>query len=99
MKQIFTILIFAFSINALCKSQSLNKVDKVVTNEPIYYLDEIRISSEEVQNLNPNDLAAIEVFKDSTAIKNLGNEGKNGVIYINHKICPRKIYGILKIKI
>jgi len=92
MKRNLVILIFTFSINVLCSSQSLNNVNKFVTIEPIYFLDEVRINSEDVQKINPNDLAAIEVLKDSTAINKLGNEGKNGVIYITTITFAREKY-------
>ena len=82
MKRNFAILIFTLSINILCTSQSPNNVDKAAKFEQIIFLDEIRISNEDLRKINPHDLAAIEVLKDSTATKNLGNEGKNGVFYI-----------------
>lgn len=82
MKRYFSAILITLSINVLCYSQSFNNVDTVAIIEPIYFLDEARINSKDVIKINPKDLAAIEVLRDSTAIKTLGNEGKNGAIYI-----------------
>jgi len=62
-------------------SQAVDSSNKT-SLDPIIFLDEVQISNEDMQKIDPNDLAAIEVLKDSSAIKALGEEGKNGVIYI-----------------
>jgi hypothetical protein len=92
MIRILITLIFALSINLLSSAQTKDSIDKVLTIEPILFLDEVRISSEDMQKINPNDLAAIEVLKDSSAIKRLGDEGKNGVIYITTLTHAREKY-------
>ena len=70
------------SLNSLSFTQSINRIDTIVTIEPLFFLDENRISSSDMQKINPNDIAAIEVLKDTSALKIFGKEGKNGAIYI-----------------
>jgi hypothetical protein len=82
MKRNLLIILFALGINFLGISQVIDTSFNSIPVDPIYFLDEVRISSEDIQKVNPNDLAAIEVLKDSSAISVLGEEGKNGVIYI-----------------
>lgn len=53
------------------------------SNEPVIYLDGVKIKN--LENINPNDIESIEVLKDKTAISIYGTEGKNGVILITSK--------------
>jgi hypothetical protein len=77
-----------------CYSLSHKPVDifKESENEPIYFLDKVKVNTGVLDLYNPNDIAMIEVFKDTSAIKLVGNEGKNGVIYITTKAYARKKY-------
>jgi hypothetical protein len=50
------------------------------------------VKSDVLPSINPNDIAAVVVYKDTTAIKILGNDGKNGVIYITTIEHARKKY-------
>ncbi|KAA5538730.1 hypothetical protein [Adhaeribacter rhizoryzae] len=54
-------------------------------NEPIFFLDSIRVNRGVLTSYEPTEIASITVFKDTTAIRILGPEGKNGVIYIYTK--------------
>jgi len=56
------------------------KVFQEPSTEPLYFLDNIKVKKGVLEWLNPNNIAMVEVFKDTTAIKMVGNEGKNGVI-------------------
>lgn len=68
------------------------KVFQEPSTEPLYFLDNIKVKKGVLEWLNPNNIAMVEVFKDTTAIKMVGNEGKNGVIYITTKEYARKKY-------
>jgi hypothetical protein len=58
--------------------------------EPIMFLDGIR--THDLNSINPKDLAAVRVYKDTSAIKIIGEEGKNGLIYIFTKVYAREKY-------
>ena len=52
-------------------------------DEPMYFLDSIRINQGVLQNYKPSEIAFISVLnKDATAIKMAGAEAKNGLVYI-----------------
>lgn len=68
------------------------EIFKEPSNEPIYYLDNIKVNKGVLSFYSPNEIAAVEVLKDSSAIKNEGEKGKNGVIYITTKAHARDTY-------
>lgn len=51
-------------------------------NEPIYIIDGIQGS---INNLNPNDIASIDVLKDASSTAIYGSQGANGVIIVTTK--------------
>ncbi|MCF0052109.1 TonB-dependent receptor [Dyadobacter sp. LJ53] len=55
------------------------------SNEPLYVIDGIPLSASEVNAINPNDVASVEVLKDASATAIYGSRGANGVILINYK--------------
>jgi hypothetical protein len=54
-------------------------------NEPVFFLDSIRVNRGVATSYQPAEIASITVLKGATGIKILGPEGKNGVIYIYTK--------------
>jgi len=61
-------------------------------NDPIFYLDSIKVNKGVLSLYDENDIAFIQVFKEDNAIKIAGNEGKNGVIFIYTKDYARQKY-------
>jgi TonB-dependent starch-binding outer membrane protein SusC len=61
------------------------------SNDPLYVVDGIPIvsalgvSSFSVNDINPNDIASIEVLKDASATAIYGSRGANGVVIITTK--------------
>lgn len=55
------------------------------TNEPLYVVDGIALTSFNLQDLNPNDIESIDVQKDASATAIYGSRGANGVILITTK--------------
>ncbi|MBV4356153.1 M56 family metallopeptidase [Pinibacter aurantiacus] len=53
------------------------------TNSPLYILDGKEVK--DIENINPNDIESITVWKDAHAIEKYGDKGKNGVIDIKTK--------------
>jgi len=52
---------------------------------PLFFLDGKKITKEEMSQLNPNNIASMNVLKDKAALDKYGAEGKNGVIEITAK--------------
>lgn len=67
-------------------------VFKEPDKEPIFFLDSIRVNRGVLPSYEPTEIAFITVFKDTTAIRIIGPEGKNGVIYIFTKDFARNKY-------
>ena len=54
------------------------------SNDPLYVLDGIPLSGG-LQDINPNDIASMEVLKDASATAIYGSRGANGVVLITTK--------------
>ena len=65
---------------------------KKTIHQPLYLVDSIVVTPAELNAINPNDIAAIDVYKDSSAFRLAGERGKNGLIYIETKKFARKKY-------
>jgi hypothetical protein len=55
-------------------------------------MDSVRITRIELKNYNPNDIAAVSVYKDSSAFRLIGQQGAYGVVYIQTKKFARNKY-------
>lgn len=77
-----------------CYSLSHKPVDlfKEPDNEPLYFLDSIQVNRGVLNLYEPTEIAAVTVYKDTSAIKIAGEKGKNGVIYITTKVYARDKY-------
>ena len=53
--------------------------------EPLYVIDGVPMSAKTFHALNSDEIAAVEVLKDASAIAIYGNRGANGVIVITTK--------------
>ena len=56
-----------------------------IKGEPLIFIDGKKISKAEMNDINPNTIKSINVWKDSMAVVKYGSEGKNGVILITMK--------------
>ena len=55
------------------------------SNNPLYVVDGVPLSSGSQSNLNPNNIASIEVLKDAYASAIYGSRAVNGVVLITTK--------------
>ncbi|MDR1865699.1 MAG: TonB-dependent receptor [Bacteroidales bacterium] len=55
------------------------------SNDPLYVIDGIPMISGEITDINPNDIASIEILKDASATAIYGSRGANGVLLISTK--------------
>lgn len=61
-------------------------------DEPLYILDSIRVNSEFLNSIDPNDISTLTVYKGPRAVEVAGKEAKNGAIYILTKRFVRDHY-------
>ena len=60
---------------------------------PVMFLDSVRITQEELEEqFEPADMAAVTIYKDTNAIKLIGPEGRNGVVYLETRKFARNRY-------
>jgi TonB-linked SusC/RagA family outer membrane protein len=55
------------------------------SNEPLYVIDGIPMISGSISDINPNDIASIEILKDASATAIYGSRGANGVVLVSTK--------------
>lgn len=55
------------------------------TNDPLYVVDNIPLSTGGIEYLNPNDIESIDVLKDASATAIYGSRGANGVVIVTTK--------------
>ncbi len=73
-------------------SQSPKRMVKKLGNDPVFFIDSVSVDKSELQKYDPNEIAFVTVFKDKEAIKLIGNEGKDGLVYIETKKFTQKRY-------
>ncbi|MFP2996811.1 hypothetical protein ABN763_12915 [Spongiivirga sp. MCCC 1A20706] len=77
------LIVLAFILSSIyLQGQSPKRVLKKIGDNPIYFIDSINVSGEELKKYNPNQIASVTVFKGKEAIELLGENGKDGAIYI-----------------
>lgn len=55
------------------------------SNSPLYVIDGIPFAAGNISDINPNDIASVEILKDASATAIYGSRGANGVILITTK--------------
>src|SRR5699024_8980328 len=55
------------------------------SNEPLYVVDGIPLTTGGIEYLNPNDIESISVLKDASATAIYGSRGANGVVLVTTK--------------
>lgn len=73
--------------------------------EPLYVIDGFPTSSADMSNLNPEDIATVDVLKDASSAAIYGSRGANGVIIITTKkgkegapkVTGRAYYGVQEV--
>jgi hypothetical protein len=87
------IFIFTFLITALSTfGQSPKKTVRKLGDEPVFFIDSINVDRSELMKYQPEEIAQVSVYKDSTAIKLVGPDGKDGVVYIETKAFAKNKY-------
>ncbi|WP_175622374.1 hypothetical protein [Chryseobacterium schmidteae] len=89
MKQILILSIFSFGFSF---GQSSEYDLQSLPKDPVYFIDSIKVDKVEMQNFKSEDISAISVYKDKATLASLGEEAKNGVIYIETKKFSKEKY-------
>ena len=79
-------------ISIVMFSQSPKRMVKKLGNDPVFFIDSVSVDKSELQKYVPNVIASVTVFKDKEAINLIGNEGKDGLVYIETKKFAKKRY-------
>jgi len=79
-KKIIILTIILSSGYAL--SQNPKKVLKKIADNPVYFIDSLNVAEQELQKYESNQIASVTVYKGEEATEILGENGKDGAIYI-----------------
>ena len=82
--KVFTTSLFFLLISFQLFSQQIIK-KSIKKEAPLVFLDGKAISQTEMQQIDANDIAALTILKEASAIKQYGEKGKAGVILIESK--------------
>lgn len=89
MKQILILSIFSFGFSF---GQSSEYEIQSLPKNPVYFIDSVKVDKVEMQNFKSEDISAVSVYKDKATLAGLGEEAKNGVIYIETKKFNKEKY-------
>lgn len=65
---------------------------KQLFNDPVFFIDSVNVTRIEMQEYQPTDIAVVTVYKDTNAIKLVGEQGRFGAVYIETKKFARNKY-------
>ena len=72
---------------------------KQLFNDPVFFIDSVNVTRIEMQEYQPTDIAVVTVYKDTNAIRLVGQQGKFGAVYVETKRFARnKYWNYFKIK-
>ncbi|MFT4015410.1 MAG: hypothetical protein QM668_00490 [Agriterribacter sp.] len=98
MKRIICVLACTFIVMSLM-GQSPKKVLKKLGNNPVFFIDSINVDNTDLQKYDPREIAQVTVYKGKEAEALLGEDGKDGVVYIfTVKYCRNKYWNFFKSK-
>lgn len=85
------------------KQETINKNSATQASnqqkEPLYILDGKEISSAEMKTINTDNIKAVNVLKDESAIKKYGEKGRYGVVEISTKSNSEETASLLKVQV
>lgn len=82
MKQLLILSVFSFGF---CFGQNSEYEIQSLPKDPVYFIDSVKVDKEEIQNFKPDEISAVFVYKDKATLAGLGEDAKNGAIYIETK--------------
>lgn len=88
----FLLTLFGVALSFSVLGQSPKKMMKKIGDKPIFFIDSVNVDQTEMMKYLPEQIASITVYKDNDAIELMGEDGKDGVIYIETKDFARGRY-------
>jgi hypothetical protein len=83
---------FILLLTAQGFSQSPKRMIKKIGSDPIYFIDSANVDASEIPKFNATEAAIVNVYKGKDALELMGEEGKDGVVYIETKNFARNRY-------
>jgi hypothetical protein len=65
---------------------------KQLFNDPVFFIDSVNVIRMEMQEYQPTDIAVVTVYKDTNAVKLVGEQGRFGAVYVETKKFARNRY-------
>ncbi len=90
MKNLTSVLLIFISIYSY--GQSPKRAVKKLGSNPVIFIDSINILQSDLQNYDPDQIAIVTIIKDQEAKDILGEDGKDGVVYIETIPFAKKRY-------
>lgn len=81
-------IVFVLSLlllNLASWGQRPQKVQKQLGAAPVFFIDSVEVEPSALQQYQPENIASVSVYKDSTARRLVGPRGQDGVIYTETK--------------
>jgi hypothetical protein len=76
----------------LCGSMTVCAQAPTVGNNPVFFIDGVKIDRNGLSKINPDDIAMLTVLKQKTAESLYGEAGRDGVVLVETKAFVRKRY-------
>lgn len=78
----YTILFGVFFTTATLFSQDKKKSYIKAKESPVYFMDSLNVAENELLKYDKNIIALVTIYKDQEALDIIGEQGKDGLIYI-----------------
>ena len=88
----YFLTVFGILISFWLIGQSPKKMIKKIGDKPVFFIDSVNVDESEMMKYSPEQIASVTVYKDNDAFELVGEEGRDGVIYIETKDFARARY-------
>lgn len=89
--KIITFILFNF-ITVCSLAQSPKRIIKKLGSNPVFFIDSVSVLPSDIQQYDPEQIAVVTVFRGKEATDILGEDGKDGVMYIETIPFAKKRY-------
>ncbi|MBZ4034485.1 hypothetical protein K6T82_06890 [Flavobacterium sp. 17A] len=85
-------LLFTFFTLSISFAQSPKQVIKKLGSDPVFFIDSVSVQRSDLEKYAPEDISSVTVFKGKEAVELLGEDGKDGAVYIETTLFCKKRY-------
>lgn len=87
------LILFSVFLTININGQSPKNIVKKLGSDPVFFLDSVQIDKSEMMlKIKPTDVASVTVYKAKEAFDILGEDGKDGVVFIFTKSYAKEKY-------